>query len=113
MRPSRLTVTGVANSNVFPVDTYVSPANWGLAVVITGTVNAYIQYTFDNVYATGFDPTTATWFFHPSTPSGVPATANFNGNIAYPCTGIRLSLAAGTTGSATLTIIQAGGGGLA
>jgi hypothetical protein len=31
--------------------------------------------------------------------------------VAYPCTGIRLSLAAGTTGSAILTVIQAGGGG--
>jgi hypothetical protein len=35
-----------------------------------------------------------------------------NSNIAYPVTGIRLSTSAGT-GSATLTIIQAGGGGLA
>jgi len=113
MRPVRLTAAGVANSNVYPVDTYVSPANWGLALVITGTVNAYVQYTFDNVFAADFAPSSATWFFHPSTPTGVPATANFNGNIAYPCTGIRLSLAAGTTGSAILTIIQAGGGGLA
>jgi hypothetical protein len=40
MRPVRLTAAGVADSNVYPVDTYVSPANWGLALVITGTVNA-------------------------------------------------------------------------
>lgn len=112
MRPVRLTVRGVGNSNVYPVDTYVSPANWGLALVITGTVNAYVQYTFDDVFAAGFTPSLATWFYHPSTPSGTPATANFNGNIAYPCTGVRLVLDTGTTGSATLTIIQAGGGGL-
>ena len=113
MRPVRLTVSGVGNSDVYAVDTYVSPANWGIAVVISGTVNAYVQYTFDDVFAKAFNPATATWFFHPSTPSGTPAVANFNGNIAYPCTGIRLSLAAGTTGSATITVIQAGGGGLA
>lgn len=112
MRPVRLSVSGVGNSNVYPVDTYVSPANWGIGLVITGTVNAYVQYTFDNVFAPDFSPSTATWFYHPSTPSGTPAVANFNGNIAYPCTGIRLSLVTGTTGSAVLTIIQAGGGGL-
>lgn len=113
MRPVRLSVSGVGNSNVYPVDNYVSPANWGLGLVITGAVNAYVQYTFDDVFASNFNPATATWFYHPSTPLATPATASFNGNLAYPCTGVRLSLAAGTTGSAVLTIIQAGGGGLA
>lgn len=111
MRPIRISVTGVANSNVVPVDNYISPTNWGIALVITGTVNAYLQYTFSDVFAAGFTPSSATWFYHPATPSGTPATANVVTNVAYPCTGLRLVLDTGTTGSATMTIIQAGGGG--
>ena len=103
MKPVNLSVTGVGNSAVFPVDTYVAPSNMGLAVVVTGTITYKVQYTFDNVFAAGYDPTSGTWFDHPT----LTGSASANSNIAYPVTGIRLTTTAGS-GTATLTIIQAG-----
>ena len=103
MKPVNLSVTGVGNSAVFPVDTYVAPSNMGLAVVVTGTITYKVQYTFDSVFAAGYDPTSGTWFDHPT----LTGSASANSNIAYPVTGIRLTTTAGT-GTATLTIVQAG-----
>jgi hypothetical protein len=105
MKSVNLSLTGVGNSAVFAVDNYVAPANMGMAVVVTGTITYKVQYTFDNIFAAGYDPTagTSTWFDHPT----LVGTSSANSNIAYPVTGIRLITTAGT-GTATLTIIQAG-----
>lgn len=108
MRPVVLSVSGVNNSGVYAVDNYISPSNMGLAVVVSGTITYKVQYTFDDVFAKGYSPTagTSTWFDHPT----LTGSASLNSNIAYPVTGIRLITTAGS-GGATLTIIQAGGGG--
>lgn len=105
MKPVYLPLTGVGNSPVYVVDNYISPANLGLAVVVSGTITYKVQYTFDNVFANGYSPTagTSTWFDHPT----LVGSASGNSNVAYPVTGIRLVTTAGT-GTATLTIIQAG-----
>lgn len=109
MRPITYSVTGVGNSGVYAADHYVSPFNVALNVVVSGTITYTVQYTFDNVFAAGFDPSTANWTNHPSMTA---QTTTKDSNIAYPVRGIRLNTSAGT-GTATLTIIQAGGGGLA
>ena len=112
MRPVVYTLSdasgGAKYSNVYPPDNYISPFNVALSVTVTGTVSYTVQYTFDDVFAKGYDPTagTSTWFDHPT----LVGSASVNSNIAYPVTGIRLITTAGT-GTATLTIIQAGGGG--
>lgn len=105
MKPVNFTVAAVGVSPVYAVDLYTSPSNIGLAVVVTGTITYKVQYTFDNIFAAGYDPTagTSTWFDHPT----LTGSASKNDNIAYPVTGIRLNNTAGT-GSSTLTIIQAG-----
>jgi hypothetical protein len=103
MRPVNFSLTGVGNSPVYAVDLYVAPSNMGLAVVVTGTITYKVQYTFDNIFAAGYDPTAGTWFDHPT----LVGTTSGNSNIAYPVSGIRLVTTAGT-GTATLTIIQAG-----
>lgn len=108
MRPVIYTVTGVGNSPVYAMDLYISPANVGLAVTVSGTITYTVQYTFDDVFAAGYNPATGNWFNHPT----LTGSSSANSNIAYPATGIRLNTSAGT-GSATLTIIQAGGGGRA
>lgn len=105
MRPVVYTVTGVGSSKVYVVDTYISPSNMGLAVVVSGTITYKVQYTFDDVFAAGYTPSSGNWFDHPT----LVGSASGNSNVAYPVTGIRLLTTAGT-GSATLTIIQAGGG---
>ena len=106
MRPASYTVTGVGNSPVYALDVYISPANVGLAVIVTGTITYTVQYTFDNIFATGYNPASGNWFNHPT----LTGSSSANSNIAYPATGTRLNTSAGT-GTATLTIIQAGGGG--
>jgi len=103
MKPVNLSVTGVGNSAVFAVDNYVAPANMGMAVIVTGTITYKVQYTFDNIFATGYSPSAGNWFDHPT----LVGTTSAESNIAYPVTGIRLTTTAGT-GTATLTIIQAG-----
>ncbi len=109
MRPVTYSITGVGTSNVNPTDHYVSPFNVALSVVVSGTITYTVQYTFDDVFASNFNPSTANWTDHPSLTT---QSTTKDSNIAYPVRGVRLKTTAGT-GTATLTIIQAGGGGLA
>ena len=108
MRPVVYTVTGTDVSGVYPPDHYVSPFNVALSVRVSGTVNYTVQYTFDDVFAKNYDPATGNWADHPSLTG---QTTTKDSNIAYPVTGIRIKANSGA-GTATLTAIQAGGGGL-
>lgn len=106
MRPVYVTITGVTNSTVIPMNHYVTPFNVGFGVkVVSGSVNYTIQHTFDDVFAAGFSPSSATWFNHPTIAA---QTAAADGNYAFPVTGIRLVGNAGNTGTATLCLVQAG-----
>jgi hypothetical protein len=113
MRPVVYTLSdaseAVLYSRVNPVDNYVSPFNVALSVRVTGTANYTVQYTFDDVFAADYDPSTGNWVNHPSF---IAQTTTKDANIAYPVRGIRIVLNSGT-GSVTFTIIQSGGGGLA
>lgn len=112
MRPVVYTLSdassGAKYSGVYPVDHYISPFNLSLGVLVTGTANYTVQYTFDDVFASDYDPATGNWTDHVSLTA---QTTTKDSNIAYPVRGVRLKLNSGT-GSARLTIIQAGGGGL-
>lgn len=118
MRPIVYTITGGNGSQiasqVCPIDHYVSPANIALNVVVSGTITYTVQYTFDNVFAANYDPNagTANWTNHPTL---VTQITTKDSNISYPVRGIRIISPASpaSTGTATLTIIQGGGGGLA
>lgn len=106
MRQQIATVSGASlSSNILAMDTYISPFNVGFGVVITGTVSYSIQHTFDNPQTVA----SPTWFYHPSTPSGTPATANLDGNYAFPVAAIKILTSSATnTGTVKLTVIQAG-----
>lgn len=112
MRPVTYTLSDASLaakvSSVYPPDNYVSPFNVALSVLVTGTVDFDVEYTFDDVFASGYDPSTGNWTVHPT----VNGTSTIDGNIAYPVTGIRIKLNSGS-GSVKATFIQAGGGGLA
>ena len=116
MRPVVYTITGGAGtqvvSRVCPIDHYVSPANIALNVVVTGSITYTVQYTFDDVFAAGYDPANGNWTNHPTL---VTQTTTKDSNISYPVRGIRVISPASpsSSGTATLTIIQGGGGGLA
>lgn len=86
--------TGVGNSPVATPKIFVNPFNIGFGVVVAGTVTYSVQHTFDGT----------NWFNH-STVTGL--SANADGNYAFPVKQIRVNVSAGT-GSATLTMIQAG-----
>ena len=108
MRPVVYTVTGTDASNVFVPDHYLTPFNISLGVLVSGTSNYTVQYTYDNVFAQGYNPATGNWEDHPSLTAQV---ATKDSNIAYPVSGIRIKANSGA-GTSTLTITQAGGGGL-
>ena len=107
MRRISLTQTGAGSTQVVPMDQYISPFNVGFDVVDAGGATYSVQYTFDDVFANDFDPATATWFTHPD---AAGLTDNFDGNIAFPVSAMRLTVSAGTT-PVTINILQAGIGG--
>lgn len=104
MRQQIATVSGASlSSNAIATDLYISPFNVGFGVVITGTVAYQVKHTFDNPQTVA----NPTWFTHPSTTTA--ATANLDGNYAFPVAAIKIETTAGTnTGTITLTVIQAG-----
>jgi hypothetical protein len=104
MRRIDLTQTGVGASAVSPMNLNTSPFNIGFAAVVTGTANYTVQHTFDDVNLQTFNPSTATWFNHP-TIAGL--SANADGNYAFPVTAIRLLVNSGG-GTVRLTLLQAG-----
>jgi hypothetical protein len=108
MRPFTLRTTdasgGATVSDVFIPDLHSTPFNIGFGVAVTGTVSYTVQHTFDDVFAATFNPATAVWFNHASVAA---ATANADGNYAYPVRGIRLRQNSGS-GSCILKGAQAG-----
>jgi hypothetical protein len=105
MRPQIVTVGAVATSATLPVDHKVANFQIGIGCVINGggTLTYKVQHTFDNI----FDPNvTPTWFDH-STITG--KTTNSDGNYAFPVRAIRLNVTAYTSGSVTMTLLQASG----
>jgi hypothetical protein len=104
MRQQTVAISGASLSSAAIVtDTYISPFNVGFGVVITGTVAYQVKHTFDNPQTVA----SPTWFTHPSTATA--ATANLDGNYAFPVAAIKIETTAGTnTGNITLTVIQAG-----
>ena len=107
MRPIRVTVSSAAASNVIPLDQYISPFNIGLGVSLSAgaSLTYTVQHTFDDVYSPTFDPATANWF---SNDTLISKQTSFTGNYAYPVTAIRLNVTVWTSGTATMTAVQAG-----
>lgn len=99
MRPIIISQTGAGSTQAAPLDIHGRP-EISVQVVVSGTVNYTVEQTLD-------DPAgTPTWFSHPDT-NLVSATASKQGNYGYVPRAVRLKVNSGT-GTATLTIIQAG-----
>jgi len=106
-RPVRVTVSSATASNPIPLNTYADPFNVGIGCDVSagGSLTYTVQHTFDDVQAPAFDPATATWY---SNSTIVAQTADKDGNYAYPVTAIRILVTTYTSGSVTMTVIQAG-----
>ena len=106
-RPTRVTVSSAASSAVIPLSLNADPFNVGIGCDVSagGVLTYTVQHTFDDVFSSSFSPSTATWY---SNSTLVAQTTDKDGNYAYPVTGIRLTVTAYTSGSVTMTVIQAG-----
>lgn len=107
MRPVRVTLGAQTASKPIPLDNFRDPFNVGMGVALSAgaTLTYSVQHTFDDVFADGFSPSSATWYNHVSLSA---STASGDGNYAFPVVAIRLNVTAYTSGTATLTVIQAG-----
>lgn len=106
-RPVRVTLGAVAVSAPIPLNNYSTPFNVGIGCDISagGSLTYTVEHTFDDVFAATFNPATATWF--PTT--GLSAqTTDQNGNYSAPVVACRLNVTAWTSGTVTMTVIQAG-----
>ena len=99
MKVQKVSKTGSGSTSALVMNTNCTPFNVGFGVVVTGTVDYTVQYTFDDP-AVGF----TTWFPHPTVAA---ENANADGNYAFPVTGIRLTVNSGG-GTATMNLVQAG-----
>jgi len=105
MKPVTVTVSSATTSATIPLDWRENDFKVALAVVLSGgAVLTYsVQHTFDDIQ----DPSVTPTFFDNDGLNG--KTVTDDGNIAFPVKACRLNVTAFTSGSATLTIIQAGG----
>lgn len=106
MRPVRQTVSGAGVGGVIPLDIYLKPFNVTLACDLSAgaTASYTVQYTLDDVFASEFNPATATWFNHPDLTN---QTADAVATLISPVTGIRVNVAS-NTGSLAFTVAAAG-----
>lgn len=110
MRRQEVTLSSVTSSAPLPVDYRAAVFNIGIGCSISsGAVLTYsIQYTFDDVYVAGYDPSLGNWFTH----SVLSAkTTSADSTITSPITAVRLTVSAYTGGSVTAVFLQASGQG--
>lgn len=113
MRPISVTVLDVNVSDPIPLDVYANPTTVALAVRVTGTgVTCAVEHTFDDIWASTFDPSTADWNDHSELAA---LSADADGNYAFCPRAIRLNVSAAddAASGATLTVVQSGGIGAA
>ena len=107
MRPVRVTLTALGKSNPIILDTYRNPFIVGINVAKTGDVIYTVEYTYDDVFASSYDPDalSSQWI----TMSAFSPTKNVSaeGTQTSPVVAVRLNVTS-ITGSATMTVIQAG-----
>lgn len=99
------TAGGNSVSPVWVVDTFNNPCNIALEVGVSGSVGYTVQHTLADPRTINLNTNaTVTWLNHQYLLNMTTASA---GNYAFPPTGIRLLVSAGT-GQATFRIVQAG-----
>jgi hypothetical protein len=103
VRAQSISVGSATTSAWIPLDTNKVPFNIGFGVTIgAGALTYKVQHTFDDVQNSTVTPTA---FDHPDVTG---KTVNTDGNYAFPVRAVRLNVTAYTSGTAVLTLIQAG-----
>lgn len=105
MRSQTVTVSASAGGNshsaILIPDRHSNPFNIGFGCVIATTAKFTIQHTFQDP----LKDATLTWFSHEFV---VGASANIDGNYAFPVGGLRVEISAANEGGVSTTFIQAG-----
>ena len=104
MQYTPITKTGTGRSTICVVDSFQAPFNIGIAVTLSSTATFTVEYSLDDPNATGYSPSTASWFVAPGFTSGSAAVA---GAFTIPCRAISLNVSA-NAGTVTANIVQAG-----
>lgn len=99
MKVQTVSRTGAGSTDTIVINTNTNPVNIGFAVIVTGTVNYSVQFSYDDP-SSGF----TTWFDDATITS---KTGNEDGYINFPITGLKVLVNSGT-GSVTLKVVQAG-----
>jgi hypothetical protein len=76
-----------------------------VGVTLSGSATYSVEYTYDDVFSSAFNPVTAQWFVMTAFPAGTATSKD--GQISSPVMAIRLN-AATLTGTLSLTVLQAG-----
>ena len=98
--------SGVASSPWFMLNNALTPMDIGIAVVVSGTINYSVEYTYDDPNA----PFTGTF---PTVFAGITAlaakAANADGSLLAPVFAVRLTQNSFSSGgTASMVVIQAG-----
>jgi len=74
-------------------------------VVVFGSLTYSVEHTYDDVFSPGFDVASAQWI----APTALALkTQSAEGSYTAPVVAVRLNITAYTSGSAAMTVIQAG-----
>ena len=106
-RPMRVTAAAAGATSPFILSQMgPSPFNVGIGCAISAGASLIysVEYTFDDVFANNYNPATGNWT---ALTSITAATTTKDGNIAYPVMAVRLNVTSYTSGSVTMTVIQA------
>lgn len=100
MRPVVINLSAIAASGPHLPDTQQADFKLGLQLVFSGTATASVETTMDDLHDSTLTPT---WF--PVLDLSA-ISANTQGNVFFPVTGVRLNVTALTGGDVRLTILQ-------
>lgn len=107
MRGQSVTVSASAGGNsrsgIYVPDRHLTPFNIGFGAIVATTAKFTVLHTFDDPLQTTAGA--ITWFPHEFV---VGASANVDGNYAYPVAGICVEISAADEGGVTTKFIQAG-----
>lgn len=105
MRPIRVTLTAPGVSAPIILDHYRAPFSVGIGVTKSGDILYSVEYTYDDVFSSAFNPATASWFAMSAFPASTAVSKD--GTISSPVMAVRINVAS-ITGSVTMTVLQAG-----
>ena len=99
-------VNGTGISRAIPLDIHNQAGFFvNMGIDVTGTIDLTVQHTFDDPFTSTFNNYAATWLDHPDL---IGVTADQDGFYEQPVRAVRVVVNSSASGSATLTLVQAG-----